>query len=462
MAVRRVHHRHEGHRRTAVRVDREAGSSAGYFLVDNLQHGAGESAGAHSCRPCHGRLRGRQPRPWIADPNYRRGFRRIPWDVASLTLVSYYSGDDASTLGRRYDSITLLGKTSLVDWDQVALRFEELAFGVAGDNLFPSYTLQIYEERPDGTGDWVDLDDGYRTLKDQVKIRVLTSPSWGGASWRLTQCQGTGEHASRPLYGYASTKYYDKPIWVDLDPGDNSIEMHLEEYFSDGWEYVDFIRVTVHRGRPMDLTASPPTQAVDAGASAAFTIKVANLGATDLQNVQVWVDPGGLCTMSIPSIPGISTHTYDCTVTPPSEPGTFQYQISGTARLADGQLVERTIYTQITVAEADAPPGDVSGCCGGLCDIQTRLLDAEVGSGELDRWLMECAGNMYPDDPECNHGNPSRAHEVEAQRLRQLVDAVREEQWAFEEENSITYDEKIQCLCQCLPEVYGSCEVGPG
>lgn len=59
---------------------------------------------------------------------------------------------------------------------------------------------------------------------------------------------------------------------------------------------------------------------------------------------------------------------------------------------------------------------------------------------------MECAGNMR----------------VEAQRLRQLVDAIREEQWAFEEENSISYDERTRCLCQCLPEIHNSCDLGGG
>jgi len=161
---------------------------------------------------------------WIADPNKPGKFRRVPWDVTTLTLGPYFSGPDSENSGRRYDSITLLGKTSLVDWAGVGLRFDQLAFGVAGDNSFPAYTLQVYEEHPDGTGDWIELDDGYATLQDQVSIRVERSNQtvvWTG-SWRLSECQGTGWHACRPLHGYESTQYYDKPIEVALDPGEST------------------------------------------------------------------------------------------------------------------------------------------------------------------------------------------------------------------------------------------------
>ena len=212
----------------------------------------------------------------------------------------------------------------------------------------------------------------------------------------------------------------------------------------------------------MDLTVLPPTQEVEPGASAAFTIEVANLGAVDLEIVTVWVDPGRLCEMDIPSIPGNSTHTDDCMVTPPSEPGAYQYQIHGTAARTDGQMVVRTIYTEITVGEASAPPGEVSGYCSGVCDIHTRLLDAMAREGELNRWLKDCAfGFLAPDDPECTDGVLREARAAERYRLQQLVDAIREEQWAFDEENSITYDERIRCLCQCFPEIYTSCDEGP-
>lgn len=172
--------------------------------------------------------------------------------------------------------------------------------------------------------------------------------------------------------------HYDEPIRVGLDPGDNSIGIYVEGFFQKRWKYVDFIRVTVHRGMAMDLTVLPPTQEAERGASAAFRIEVANLGGADLQNVGVWVDPGGLCSMVIPCIPGNSTHTYDCTVTPPSETGVHYFRISGTASRPDGQTVDRTIFAEVTVGEGFAPPGEVSGYCGGLCDIQMRLLDAEA------------------------------------------------------------------------------------
>jgi len=137
----------------------------------------------------------------------------------------------------------------------------------------------------------------------------------------------------------------------------------------------------------MDLTVLPPIQEVEQGASATFTIEVANLGAAELQGVAVVVIPpggseaNGLCGEGVDSLAGVSTYTYDCTMTPPGEPGTYQYQVQADAITADNQRVFRTIYTQITVIEADAPTD-----AGDLTELveQTEWVDVDFDWSSYD------------------------------------------------------------------------------
>jgi len=190
---------------------------------------------------------------------------------------------------------------------------------------------------------------------------------------------------------------------VALEPGDSTIEILVQGYQSGDWEYVDFARVTVHRGLAMDLTASPPTQQVDQGESAVFTIEVANLGAVDLDTVTVAVsNPGGRleCEKDIPSLPGLSTHTYDCSLRALSEPGVYQYEISALGSVTTtGQTIERYIFTQITVGEV-VTPVEVDGIIGAL----NRVYQIEFGyPGEASeatstdqRWSQYLAPSPAP------------------------------------------------------------------
>ena len=391
---------------------------------------------------------------WVADPNYPGRFRRIPWDAATSTLGPYFSGPNAADLGRRYDAITLLGKTSQVDWSRLGLRFTQLNLGVAGDDVFPGYTLMVLEPTGAGPGRWVLLDDGYTTTAEAILIGVSTSAA--GPQIRITQCLDTDRSCPQPVR---------RMVGVELEEGENTIELYLEALADgDRWRYLDFARVEVHRAPALDVTVIPATQAVGPGEDASFTIEVANLGTKAFKSVEVEVGPGGWCRKFISGLPGVSTHRYDCTLTPPPDPGSYEYSVtaSGGSPIT-GLVITRTVYTLIEVGEASVPPGEVSGYCGDICDIHTRLLDTMAREYELGQWIRLCAGGLLaPDDPECTDGVFREAQRAERYRLDQLADAIREEQWAFDEEYSITWDERMQCLCRCLPEIYTYCPADPG
>lgn len=301
---------------------------------------------------------------WVADPNYPGRFRRIPWDAVGRQLGPYHSGPDATSLGRPYDVISLLGKTALLDWGGLGLRFTQLELGTAGDDRFPSFVLAGTDVLPNGHYQLVDLAQGFSTRDHEVDVELTDAPALG--SWRLSHCPGTGPNGCRAP---ANT---GMPVIVPLQEGENLVEIYVEAFSAEGtWEYLDFVRVTVHRDPALELTVLPATQAVPPGVPASFVIEVANPSIGSMDNVTVRVDPGGLCPASLPELPGGATHRFDCTLTPPPQPGPHEYQVTVDADWL-GTHLTRTIYTEILVGDA-AAVGDIIGALN-------RLYEAEFGS----------------------------------------------------------------------------------
>ena len=291
---------------------------------------------------------------WIADPNWSGEFRRIPWDAQTSTLGPYFSGPDAATQGRRYDAVNLMGKTSLIDWAGLGRRFADADAGLAGDDVFPDYALEVQERAADGTVSWAPLTDGYTTPHSVITVRVAFSVS---ASWWLTRCDGSGREGCTRSLG----AQHDSPIDIGLhDDGGTPLDLLIEGFApNEKWRYVDYARVTVHRTPPYDATVLPAIQTVGVDEAVSFQVEVTNLDADEFTRVEISVNdprPDRVCDGELQALAGGDSQTVECSFVPALGPGSHTYEVTVWAWQTGRNFLGK-VYTEITIEEPIATAG---------------------------------------------------------------------------------------------------------
>lgn len=110
---------------------------------------------------------------YIADPNYPGGpdnpesrERIIPY--SSGTLLPYYSGSNASNLGTKYTFFLYFAQSSIVDYNKVRQRWNEVHNGTIGADLFPTFTITARDE----SGNYVPLTDGFTTKSGTLRLGI--------------------------------------------------------------------------------------------------------------------------------------------------------------------------------------------------------------------------------------------------------------------------------------------------
>jgi len=177
----------------------------------------------------------------IADPNYPGENDREIW-FEDGQFDPYNSGANTQAIldgqGIAFDQIMYFGTSSLIDFSQVASRWEEFEENTIGNDKFPAYTLQTLNEK----GVAVDLVDGFTTKNKNLPIFMKTdTPNLGITVYREGQVLMPGSDAT-----YA------------ISPGNNQLGFYvLGDVSGTGdWRYIDFKYFNVKLDQPTTTAAS--------------------------------------------------------------------------------------------------------------------------------------------------------------------------------------------------------------
>jgi hypothetical protein len=113
---------------------------------------------------------------YVADPNFPGQERII--SMAGDTFMPYSSKQNANQIdASSYTKFAYFAKSALIDWTQIGTRMKEMENGIAGNGVFPAYTLQVAE------GSGYPLTDGFSTDKDTLVFEAISTAcqaSYGG------------------------------------------------------------------------------------------------------------------------------------------------------------------------------------------------------------------------------------------------------------------------------------------
>ena len=168
---------------------------------------------------------------YIADPNYPgNSSRKIQY--AGGAFSPYNSGANRAEIdagrGKAYEEIRYFAKTALVDWSQIAARWDEFDLATIGDGVFPLYALALFDD----SGGVVRLTDGMAISGDKLDVEAVSLDPALSLGWfvyrdgeRLTLTDGK----------------------IDLLEGDNRLGFYVLGEVDGKWKYIDFQWVTVRR-----------------------------------------------------------------------------------------------------------------------------------------------------------------------------------------------------------------------
>jgi antitoxin component YwqK of YwqJK toxin-antitoxin module len=166
----------------------------------------------------------------IADPNYPGHDDRLIY-FSNGAFDPYSSGanweDIQAGKGKDYETIMFLAKSTLISWENIAQRWQEVKDGSIGNDLFPGYQL-LY--RDEDTGDFKPL--GENQVFTDAKVRFSSS--------------GDGQVTTGiSIYRDGERLPSDGDWKIDLVPGDNLLGFNVLAKVGDDWEYADFQYVNV-------------------------------------------------------------------------------------------------------------------------------------------------------------------------------------------------------------------------
>jgi hypothetical protein len=147
---------------------------------------------------------------YIADPNYPGNTeRRIEW--VNGQFKPYNSGANKEEIdagfGKEYETIQYCTKSTTVDWDKIAQRWQEFKNKTAGNNSFPTYKIVWTDDKNVNH----DLPDRYVSPSKLININTLVDNL------------KTGETNSLGVYREGKSLKWDAKGNYELLPGENKL-----------------------------------------------------------------------------------------------------------------------------------------------------------------------------------------------------------------------------------------------
>lgn len=196
-----------------------------YVAIRNTTVGGGHAMIVYKANADTGTL-------YIADPNYPgNSSRKIQY--ANGAFSPYNSGANRAEIdagnGKAYDEIRYYAKTALVDWSQIAARWDEFDAGTIGDGIFPTYELWVGDDAETA----VPLVDGMAFSSDSIEVWISdgdlnissTYSVWRDDDWITFDGQGR----------------------IPLNDGENRLGFYMMSEAKSADKYGDFRWVTVQK-----------------------------------------------------------------------------------------------------------------------------------------------------------------------------------------------------------------------
>ena len=186
------------------------------------------------------------PLLYVSDPNrpYNeddKKERTIMYNLTTNKFEPYISSSKWGSTQDNYTNMCYYGITSTISWDDVENLWRELDDGTIGDESFPEYDLEIWDNK---TQEFILFDDGLSTDEEKVKLRVNFKGKHESA-----RIQYYDESAERKHGGVFFDDLNTLEIEIDLKMGSNKIGLYIggHETKKFGFEYIGFDWITIER-----------------------------------------------------------------------------------------------------------------------------------------------------------------------------------------------------------------------
>jgi len=192
---------------------------------------------------------------FVSDPNYPHGpnssDRKIIFNSDNNTFHPYNSGEDAEQAEKEdilYTEIMYEGGTDIFNLTPLEKLWKEFEDGTVGQAVFPSYTLTVVEQNPDGSTEDVVLVNNYQTYEEKITVKLIDADF--EPQLTLYTAHESGETKGPTVTGSQSLE-------IELNPGVNSLGFSIEGKNNEGgdpkdFEWVGFNWVNVLRKEKVD------------------------------------------------------------------------------------------------------------------------------------------------------------------------------------------------------------------
>jgi len=191
---------------------------------------------------------------YIADPNYPNNriaatndesIRTI--DYVNGTLKAYETGLTAGAQSTTMDQIGYFGKTTYIDWGQMAKRWVEFENKTIGNDRFPVYQMKIKND------DDKSLSDGVITDVDTLKFYCNGPASACISGTNYMWVQVFDEKGNKIS---TQTDEFKGIPQIPLVASTNKLGIYIIGYVNNKWGYVDFKWITVNK-RTLKIEPDP-------------------------------------------------------------------------------------------------------------------------------------------------------------------------------------------------------------
>ena len=183
---------------------------------------------------------------YVSDPNYPysdddKNERSIMFDIPSNKFENYSSPTKAGNPSFTFTHTYYFGVTSFISWEAVEWFWEDMEAGTIGEESFPEYDLEIWDNK---IQEFILFDDGLSTDEEKVKLRVNFKGKHESA-----RIQYYDESAERKHGGVFFDDLNTLEIEIDLKMGSNKIGLYIggHETKKFGFEYIGFDWITIER-----------------------------------------------------------------------------------------------------------------------------------------------------------------------------------------------------------------------
>lgn len=192
---------------------------------------------------------------FTADPNYPGvAGRKISFDEGKNKFKPYSSAANKEELdagkGKLYAGVNYLALYAMIDDSIIASEYEKLLKDKVGDDLFPSYKIEILEHYNSDTGEktWkecpekleLDLEDTAKVHEDFAGKLVLRFECPYSDIY-CSRFDGTTEVTNAEISGGDGSVEYI----IDLEEGVNDIGFYVQSKPNNKYRYIDFKRINV-------------------------------------------------------------------------------------------------------------------------------------------------------------------------------------------------------------------------